>query len=140
MLQVLWAVKSYDTTFAFGKLAELDFLNNAVTNCSGDRPLQSAVLSCLIAGAILVLLGRFGIRAFGPDSQPTGYSEIPLVEPSQTSSSSSPKQEYFSVRVRGYRISFAPIRLVEIGLILLRVALLRHMTLNDQCIRSESAV
>lgn len=120
-------------------------LNKAVANCSRDRPLQSTLLSCLIAGAVLVLLGRLGIRVFGPVFQSSEDSEVPLAELPNTSSSSSsssrPTQEYFSVRARGYRILLTLTRSRAIGLLLLiRVALLRHITLSNQCVRSETDV
>ncbi|KAJ6005279.1 hypothetical protein N7451_003223 [Penicillium sp. IBT 35674x] len=118
---------TYNTTFAF------------------DRPVNTAVLTCFLTGAVFLIFGRFIPSASRPSSPISKRSRIPLADQfelaSPTSSRSSLSRSSISSPILAFDEPAPPARpgyWYKLGLLLsiccLRVELFRRVSLNSECV------
>lgn len=101
-----------------------------------DRPVNTAVLVCILTGAVSILFGRFVPLASGPTASVSKRPEVPLAEQFELSSSrpSSPSPEYGSSRSNSFLHSRFLWTVVLVLVICgARVELFRRITFQNEC-------
>lgn len=114
--------------------------------CSEDRPVHTAIVTCVLTGSALLILGRFVPAATRPSSPTPKWTAVPLADQFELGSRASSPSPILSQdeptlpRSRLLLSRFWWKIALLLSLCCLRVELFRQVTLNSECAPAGYAV